>query len=94
MEQVKRCTVRGLGAPGMQGADRPAFFFGLMQRWLGDRDRLVVAVIRYPGKVMLEEVGVEEVELVESEVTVLLPPQITPPPYVPTGAAWREESRG
>jgi hypothetical protein len=77
----------------MQGEDKPAFFFGLMSRWVGDRDR-IVAVVRYPGKVMLEEVGVEEVELVESEVTVLLPPQITPPPYVPTGATWREESRG
>lgn len=96
MEQMKRCTVRGLGAPGMQGESKPAWFLGLMSRWVGDRDRLV-AVIRYPGKVMLEEVGVEEVELDETqaEQRLLLPPQITTPPYVPPATAtWREDSRG
>jgi hypothetical protein len=81
----------------MQGEDKPAFFFGLMSRWVGDRDRLV-AVIRYPGKVMLEEVGVDEVELDETQATVLLPPQITvleqPTATRQAGQAWREESRG
>jgi hypothetical protein len=84
----------------MQGEDKPAFFYGLMARWVGDRDRLV-AVVRYPGKVMLEEVGVEEVELDESEVSISLPPQITvlsgagqPTATRQAGQAWREESRG
>lgn len=65
-DQVKACKVLAWDPEQKQNVWQAAWFYGPKEIWTGNTNN-VRAVVRFPGSLLLEEVGLESVELVEEE---------------------------